>query len=100
MRDWLLRRNNVIVQFRKKRNGKTPTLLWQLFILLLSPSASSSGPSPQSVPLPPLAPARPPSTCAKPGKPNQDAAPAAAAAVQLTRLSHCTLTLIFKACAF
>lgn len=36
-------------------------------------------------------------TCAKPGKPNQDAL---FGAVQLTRLSICTLTLIFKACVF
>lgn len=35
-------------------------------------------------------------TCAKPGKPNQDAL---LGAVQLTRLSNCTLTLIFNACA-
>lgn len=35
-------------------------------------------------------------TCAKPGKPNQDAL---FGAVQLTRLSNCTLTLIFNACA-
>lgn len=38
-------------------------------------------------------------TCAKPGKPNPTKT-RCLGAVQLTRLSNCTLTLIFKACEF